>query len=183
MDSLQKILDIHIDWQGPFSLEQAKSNPGFGLYQYYGDHPVYGQGVLLYIGKTESTFAARLSQHNWETWIPAPTSVYLGHLCGPDDIPEDQWPDLVDMAENILIFAHSPTFNSSRMNTISSRNRDVRVLNWGNRKCLLPEVSISRWEGGQTVGHRRPSVFAPFSRKLVANSGVPDDSGSTAVEA
>lgn len=170
MESIQRVLDIHIDWEGPFTLEEAKSNSGFGLYQYYGDHPVYGQGVLLYIGKTDSTFAARLNQHNWETWIPAPTQVYLGHLCGPDDIPEAQWPSLIDAAENILIFAHSPAFNSSRLNAIRNRDRDVRVLNWGSRKSLLPEVSVSRWQGGLTVGHRRPSAFSPFLRTTGANS-------------
>lgn len=183
MDALQKVLDIHIEWQGPFSLDEAKSNQGFGLYQYYGDHPVYGQGVLLYIGKTESTFAARLNQHNWETWVPAPMSVYLGNLCGPDDIAEDQWPVLIDMAENILIFAHSPAFNSSRLNTIRSRDRDVRVFNWGNRKSLLPEVSVSRWEGGLTTGHRRPNAFAPFLRTTAATPRVSGDSDRAGVEA
>src|SRR5437773_399292 len=57
---------IHIDWSGPHSLEEVAQFNGpsdWGIYQFYGGHPVYGSGVLLYIGKTESDpggFAGRV---------------------------------------------------------------------------------------------------------------------------
>lgn len=48
---------IHIDWDGPYTLDQLKdlmdSKTEKGIYQVYGFHPVYGKDVLLYIGKTE----------------------------------------------------------------------------------------------------------------------------------
>ena len=44
---------INIEWDGPYSLEkvvQLKEPTDKGVYQIYGGHPVYGAGVLLYIG-------------------------------------------------------------------------------------------------------------------------------------
>lgn len=61
--------DINIDWQGPFTLEEAlqlHTEVDYGLYQYYGDHPIYGQNVLLYLGSAiKQPFGKRLAQHNW----------------------------------------------------------------------------------------------------------------------
>jgi hypothetical protein len=44
---------IHIDWEGPVTLEDAWKLVGptdYGVYQIYGGHPVYGNSALLYIG-------------------------------------------------------------------------------------------------------------------------------------
>ena len=38
-------MEIHIEWEGSFSIEEAKqlhSPEDYGLYQYHGEHPVYG---------------------------------------------------------------------------------------------------------------------------------------------
>ena len=165
--------DIHIDWEGPFSLEEAislNSSEDYGLYQYYGDHPVYGPGVLLYIGKASAqTFGNRLAQHNWHCWIPSPTEIYVGRVCAEMPLENREWERLIDLAEKIQIYAHSPAFNSSNLNKIGYKAGDVRVMNWGKRKSLLPEVSISRWEGGRTVGHDRPKTLIPCSAPAEAN--------------
>jgi hypothetical protein len=51
---------VHIEWDGPFSIDEAKEKNGkddYGVYQIYGNHPVYGYGASLYIGKAaDQTF-------------------------------------------------------------------------------------------------------------------------------
>ena len=159
--------DIHIDWAGPYSLAEARALHGptdHGLYQYYGEHPVYGRDALLYLGKTEKqTFGRRLAQNNWEYWSPTPVTIYVGRLCLNISISEDEALAKISLAERILLFAHSPGFNTANLNNIRHTGEDVRVLNWGMRKSLFPEVSVSRWEGGLGVGHSRPRSLNHFS--------------------
>jgi hypothetical protein len=162
-------MDIHINWDGPLSVSQAselKSSEDYGLYQYYGDHPVYGSGVLLYIGKvTRQPFGARLNQHNWHNWIPSETEIYVGRICSDTQMENSEWESMIDISEKIQIYAHSPAFNTSNLNKIGHHNNDVRVFNWGKRKSLLPEVSIKRWEGGDAVGHQKPITLNHCSAK------------------
>lgn len=150
-------MDIHVDWEGPFTFEQAKelnSDQDFGLYQFYGEHPVYGAAVLLYIGKAvKQTFGSRLKQHNWQSWVPTPVELYIGRICTESEISNNEWESLIDLAEKIQIFSHSPAFNTSNLNQINATNSDARIMNWGMRKSLLPEISIERWEGSNTLGH------------------------------
>lgn len=157
--------DIHIDWQGPFTLEQAlqlQSDTDFGLYQYYGEHPIYGQNALLYLGSaTKQTFGKRLSQHNWHLWSATPVEIYVGKLCTEGPIDPHNAIRKLCLAESILLFSHSPGFNTSNLNSIGHKGNDARVLNWGKRKSLFPEVSVSRWEGGLTVGHAIPKNLTP----------------------
>lgn len=159
--------DIHIDWQGPFSLEQAlqfQNRTDYGLYQYYGEHPVYGQNVLLYLGSaTKQSLGKRLSQHNWHLWSATPVEIYVGRLCTEKPIGAMEAQKKLCIAESVLLFSHSPSFNTSNLNSIGYKGNDVRVLNWGRRKSLFPEVSISRWEGGLTVGHAVPKAFIHVS--------------------
>lgn len=154
-------MNIHIDWQGPLTVDQAmmlKSSGDKGLYQYYGDHPSYGANVLLYIGKTEEqTFGERLSQHDWlRAWIPNNAEIYVGRVCSETPIDNLTWKSNIDTAERILLFSHSPAMNTQNLNSTGLIGEDVHVLNWGKRKSLLPEVSVTRWEGGLTMGHDKP---------------------------
>jgi hypothetical protein len=165
------MFDIHVNWEGPFTLEQAMELDGYGLYQYYGDHPVYGAGVLLYIGKVEKqTFAKRLKVHNWHLWNAAPTTIFVGRICTKSPIDHSEVVRQIDLAEKIEIYAHGPAFNSKSLNSIPRNEDDVRVLNWGQRKSLLPEVSISRWQNpektgkGDDVGHALPKSLHRYSR-------------------
>ena len=63
------MLDIHLVWEGPYTPDEARSfhsNDDFGIYQYYGEHILYGINSLLYLGKAEkSTFGSRISQHKY----------------------------------------------------------------------------------------------------------------------
>lgn len=159
--------DINIDWQGPLTLEQAlqlHAETDHGLYQYYGDHPIYGQNVLLYLGSAiKQSFGKRLAQHNWHQWSATPVQIYVGRLHSEEKIDTAAAHQKLALAEAILLFAHSPGFNTSNLNSIGHKGEDIRVMNWGKRKSLFPEVSISRWEGGQTVGHLAPKKMNPVS--------------------
>jgi len=166
-------VDIHIDWQGPLSLSEARalrSDEDYGLYQYYGDHPVYGANVLLYIGKASGqTFGHRISQHNWHSWIPTSTEIFVGRICAECHLEDREWERIIGLSEKIQIFAHSPAFNAANLNKIGHEGDDVRVLNWGKRKSLFPEVSISRWEGGCTLGHDLPRNLIPRTQSRDEN--------------
>lgn len=162
------VLEIHVAWHGPCTLEHAlrlNSPTDYGLYQYYGDHPVYGNGVLLYVGKaSKQSFGRRLSQHNWHQWVSSPVELYVGRLCGESAIDVNEWERRIDLAERLIVFSHRPAFNAANLNRIGAPpGEDVRVLNWGRRKSLLPEVSLSRWEGGWTLGHDVPADLHPYT--------------------
>ena len=172
-------MDIHIDWQGPLSISQAvelQSSCDYGLYQYYGDHPVYGASVLLYIGKAaRQTFGCRLSQHNWHSWIPSNTEIYVGRICCETPIEATEWVRVIDLAERILLFSHSPAFNTANLNSIGHKGEDARVFNWGKRRSLLPEASVSRWESGLSLGHDKPKHLNACHLKDRANPAVNSD--------
>lgn len=160
--------NIHVVWDGPYSHAEARqldSSSDFGLYQYYGDHHVYGNSALLYIGKAQDqTFARRISQHNWEIWASSNIAIYIGKVHSDESLELDEWWRQINLAERILIQSHSPSFNSSNLNSINHKGEDTRVLNWGTRMKLLPEASISRWEGTFAVGNKLNGVFLPQSR-------------------
>ena len=154
------LTDIHIEWEGPLTIEEARmlhSPQDYGLYQYYGEHPAYGSNALLYVGKAETqTLGSRLSQNDWHIWSSSIAEIYIGRICNPEPLSEEKWRENIDLAERIIIFSHSPSFNTKNLNNINcSGDGDVRVLNWGRRNKLLPEISISRW--AFTAGHNKPS--------------------------
>ena len=160
--------NIHVVWEGPISLRDAlnlKSSSDYGLYQYYGCHPMYGYNTLLYVGKAQKqTFGARIVQHNWEVWSSGDIELYVGRIHSVEPLDENEWENQIDLAERIILQSHTPSFNSSNLNTIGYKGEDIRVLNWGKRRLLLPEVSISRWEGLFAVGNKLNSTFLQQKR-------------------
>lgn len=148
---------IHIQWEGPFSYEQLKTLNGstdYGVYQIYGCHPVYGSGVLLYIGKAaQQTFSTRLDQEWWGVCNrdSGNIQVYVGRLSGTD-IPNpkkqgdlDKWDKLIDLTEKLLIFAHHPASNSSNLNSFPKDAKLMHIFNWGQFRSLMAEISGMRW--------------------------------------
>jgi hypothetical protein len=143
---------VHIQWSGPYPFGRVGEftrASDYGIYQVCGRHPVYGAPALLYLGKAqEQTFGVRLQQENWRAWQEDHGSieVYLGRLSGsatPDNVV---WNEQIARAERLLIYAHRPAHNAMGLN----RNSDpevgsLHILNWGERGCLLPEVSGARW--------------------------------------
>lgn len=145
----QKI--IHIDWDGPHTFKDLVSLNDIndkGVYQIYGYHPIYGNNVLLYIGKTENqTFAKRINQSRWdETMNDEANTYYVGRLAGSSTPSSKEWKMDIDLAESLLIFSHKPAMNSSKLKKdLKADLFNLHILNWGNFNRLLPEVSGLRW--------------------------------------
>ncbi len=143
---------VHIDWDGPFSIDELGSlmdnEVDYGIYQVYGTHHIYGSDVLLYIGKADKqTFGVRLKQEAWRNNCDSnKVSIYIGRLAGESTPNSNQWSKEIELAEKLLIYSHSPAFNSQSLNYIPDKDLyGFHVLNWGNFRSLLPEVSGFRW--------------------------------------
>jgi hypothetical protein len=143
---------IHIEWAGPYSLDQLailkNEDSDYGVYQIYGGHPIYGSHVLLYIGKADQqTFGVRIGQEGWHANRDAANvQIYIGRLAGGQTPSEAQWSRDIDLAEKILIFAHGPAANARSLSSIpDALLQHVHVLNWGQHRDLMPEVSGARY--------------------------------------
>jgi len=166
--------DIRIEWEGSFSLydigyndknkkyelTKAKLNDkykDYGVYQIYGFHTLYGNSVLLYIGKAEDqTFAKRISQEGWEYSLDYKNiQIYVGrfyNISDSDPLNNDGvWNKIISHAEKLLIYAHEPAVNSSNIRTLSRDERiikqyeNTRILNYGVHRSLMPEISGEMW--------------------------------------
>jgi len=142
---------IHIDWLGAHTLDEVKeltNTDDYGVYQIYGTHPIYGSDVLLYIGKADrQTLGVRIPQH--DKWAYTSDSnnvkVYTGHLGANEEVSDEEWSRLIDIAERLLIFTHKPAYNSSNINSMLKVPIEAHVFNWGNHRSLMPEVSAFRY--------------------------------------
>ena len=119
-----------------------------GIYQIYGSHPLYGNDVLLYIGKAQAqTFCTRIKQEGWEiTNDPNTIKVYIGRLIGEKSVSKREWKTQINLAEKLLIYSHAPAYNSSNLNSLPEKEVvETTVFNWGSHRQLYPEVSGRRW--------------------------------------
>lgn len=145
-----KIIQIH--WEGPYKISDLpKLKNGvtdYGIYQIYGNHPVYGKDVLLYIGKAYvQTFGERIPQENWlDTNDSNNIKIYVGRFHGPQTPTETEWFYENDLAEKLLIHVHKPAYNSKSISSIRhSDYENIHILNWGHYRSLHPELSGLRW--------------------------------------
>lgn len=143
---------IQIDWDGPYKITElpqlTDSISDYGVYQIYGYHPVYGNDVLLYIGKADhQTFGKRIPQENWwDTNDSNNTKIYVGRLLGPQTPNQLDWSLEIDLAEQLLIYVHKPAYNARSVSSLRNlKIQDIHILNWSNYRSLLPEVSGLRW--------------------------------------
>ncbi|AWI13518.1 hypothetical protein CQJ30_16010 [Caldibacillus thermoamylovorans] len=143
---------IQIDWEGPFTLDEINVlkdvSKDYGIYQIYGKHIVYGKDILLYIGKADQqTIGQRVSQENWwDTNDSNHLKIYVGRLAGEKTPRDKDWSKEIDLAEKLLINVHKPAYNSKNLSAIPDLElQDVHILNWGDYRDLLPEVSGLRW--------------------------------------
>lgn len=143
---------IQIEWKGPYSLEELilldDRSHDYGIYQIYGKHVVYGKDVLLYIGKADfQTIGRRVLQENW--WYTNDSNhlkIYAGRLAGEKTPQEEIWFKEIDLAEKLLINVHKPAYNSKYLTSIPDTElQDIHILNCGDHRDLLPEVSGLRW--------------------------------------
>lgn len=143
---------IQIDWDGPYKITElpqlTDSIRDYGVYQIYGYHPVYGNDVLLYIGKADhQTFGKRIPRENWwDTNDSNNTKIYAGRLRGPQTPNQLEWSLEIDLAEQLLIYVHKPAYNARSVSSLrNSKVQNIHILNWSNYRSLLPEVSGLRW--------------------------------------
>ena len=153
----EDITIIEIDWQGPYSFEEAKDfgeGSDFGLYQIYGTHNILGSNSLLYIGQANNqNLGTRLSQHKqWLNWEPSEMKIHVGRLGGTNHIDDELWEEQINHAERLLIYFSSPPYNSSNINGYGDIQQTL-VLNFGKKNLLPFEVSTlydesEYWESG-----------------------------------
>lgn len=166
-------MKIHIEWEGVFSLKDLKSgklNDGkkYGIYQIYGCHPVYGNDVLLYIGKADAqTFNKRLTQEWWweQNSDAKNLKIYVGRLFAKEQPTNEIWSNMISYAEKMLIFSHSPAMNSSNIFSISRNSNElkelenVQVFNYDEYRSLMPEVSGEMWIKDFEFEYRGPFEY------------------------
>lgn len=168
---------VRVIWTGPYTLEEVLTKTGendYGVYQVYGRHPVFGRDSLLYIGRAvRQTFAQRFLQH--APWVREAlgVTIHLGRLADDDFSHSDgwtEWDQLVCDVEALLIFRHSPPYNSQSIGTYNGQS--LHIQNWGDAGDLMQECSSlwlpprpddSAWEPGEKearAGNGRQSVGA-----------------------
>ena len=130
---------IQLEWDGPHKLSDIpqlmNEDTDYGIYQIYGAHPVYGNDVLLYIGKADyQTLGKRISQENWlYTNDSNNHKIYVGRLHGSQPESEEIWSKHIDLAERLLIFTHKPAYNSRSIASFPDKElQNIHVLNWGH---------------------------------------------------
>lgn len=143
---------VHVQWEGPFSLDAVKNLKGpadYGVYQIYGGGPLYGGSALLYIGRASNQyFATRILQElQWlENRDAARVEVYVGRLSDSVTPDNDTWELRIKQTERLLIRAHSPPHNTQKnLGALEPDLQFVHVLNWGQHRDLFAEVSGARW--------------------------------------
>ncbi|MCY2989671.1 MAG: hypothetical protein NTY19_17605 [Planctomycetota bacterium] len=134
--------EVWLDWRGPFEFTAdgeltrcrgcvSKRPPsGSGIYLATGDQPLYGRGVLMYIGRTRRGFNHRLPEHEWlcSEWS---VEIYAATV---DEA-------LIDDVERLLIYVHSPLYNCSNVSEPPRLASPLRIFNIGRFWGLYPEVS------------------------------------------
>ena len=157
-DELEEEEFVRLNWVGPFSYGEdglAESlldrfGPSgkkkkldailnkSGLYTILGDHALHGPRSLLYIGETES-FKQRFLEH--DSWVSEEdrVEVYVAKLKEPQRRKD---------VESLLIYAHSPIYNSRNVAEPPKLKPHLRVWNEGRYWKLFPEVSSQHeWYG------------------------------------
>ncbi len=146
--------EIKILWEGPFKIDDILNGnidnkkydvkaDGQGLYQIYGSHPLYGNGVLVYIGRTKGKngFKSRL-KGRWVIENGSDTEnvqIYLGTIFSDSKkIKNDD--DLIDKSEVLLINAMKPAYNSSNIQSADDNfiNDNFILHNEGDYRNLYP---------------------------------------------
>ena len=148
---------VYLDWDGPYAIKDIRKKFGDmskdrGIYQIYGTHPIYGNDVLLYIGKAvEQTFAVRIGQHGaggFGYCDDERESIYIGRLYyNIDDFKKITVAEMkrhIDEAEKLLIYAHGPIWNTRHTSDLKGDIANLHVMNWSNHRMLMPEVSTAR---------------------------------------
>ena len=152
---MKEVKIIHLLWKefnwDDTELTKIEMGKKHGIYQIYGDHPIYGKDTLLYIGKTKKgTYLKRLFNHQdfIDTHLTKFTKVHLSNFLKNNDVKSKNLDEHIDLVEKLLINSHCPAYNSSGIKGVMNEEtfkQELLILNWGERGQLLPEVSSLRY--------------------------------------
>lgn len=135
---------VALRWEQTDLSASAPATPA--LYQLYGYHILYGDSVLLYIGRTMD-YCRREGQHarSW-TKYEQNVSVYLAPLT-TECTDQSHIDTLLADVERLLVFTHSPAYNSRLLSWVPTlyAHKNLVVRNYGRKMSLLPEISLSHW--------------------------------------
>ncbi len=112
------------------------------LYCAYGDSPIYGQNVLLYIGRTTQELVERNKQH-LRTDFARINNIRLKKGVFEDSQTANE---IIETAESLLITMLKPSYNSSNIKNSLFKEKLYLILNKGNRGVLPLEVSNIWWD-------------------------------------
>ncbi len=160
--------EIKVFWEGPFTIDEilegnidckyeVKSD-SVGLYQIYGLHPLYGDNVLVYIGRTvdKNGFKSRLK----DRWVIQHGSdsknvrIYLGKIYSDHTDVVSSLEKKIEKAEVLLINTMKPAYNSSNIQSVKEGFiRDNFILhNVGNYRDLYPILDSKYfWEQARNL--------------------------------
>ena len=143
---------IKIDWKGSFTIDKILQGnellfSEIGVYQIYGFHPLYGNDVLLYIGRTknENGFSSRL-KNRWEILNGQDSEnvrIYLGvPFSDEKTLQRDEKEKMIEKAEVLMINSLKPAFNSSNVKNVGKNLlQEYIVENYGQYRKLYPIFS------------------------------------------
>lgn len=160
---MAEIKIINIVWKGPLSPDVVSKCTRRGVYQYYGDHHVYGSDILLYIGQTDEL--ADRNQGRFDVLCDRNIKIYFGRVLLPRVRK-----DMLKRVEKLLICASAPARNSHHViePLDEAENKsllNLLILNWGDYRSLLPEVSGYRFTNHL---YDDPSIRQELSSKDVS---------------
>lgn len=145
---------VRITWSEaqPFKIDAAIMLPNdqnlkYFVYQIYGQHPIYGQHVLLYIGKTER-LSNRIKEHALSKFSRGlELSIRLGVIEDLVGLSKAECRNQMSKAEVLLIASFKPAYNSSAiMNSVLLKsNPPFLIQNLANRGALPLECSSIWW--------------------------------------
>lgn len=146
MTTVYEIQLIEIKWSGPFTYDELlkfeSADHGPGLYMVYGNHPVYGNDVLLYIGRTEVNIKNRISNHEMLEYPELECKAYFGYVTPSKENLDIDLAEQIRIAEALLIERHYPAFNKQLdHNNHNLKSRPICVLNWDSRRSLQADVT------------------------------------------
>ncbi|KID56986.1 hypothetical protein JF50_14045 [Pseudoalteromonas luteoviolacea] len=153
---------IFVYWSEPYAIKYClkenvynlcKDTPkeisqSFGVYQIYGDHPIYGLNVLLYIGMTQLSnkrnFEKRIQEHlDGRFWQHHGLSVRFGEIYHKQDLVTDV--QQIKDVESLLIASNMPALNRHNIDKASNSCTNLLVRNDGFRGSIVPECSGEFW--------------------------------------
>ncbi|MBY8170058.1 hypothetical protein KW503_02880 [Vibrio fluvialis] len=156
--------EVDIYWEGPFEVEYDRETMLYtfnesipvelknanGFYQIYGDHPVYGKDVLLYIGETKPSqngtrdFSVRMKEHvSGRFWYHHGLKIRLGIGYIDDNELKDR--ESILAVESLLIASNMPALNREHIDHSNAQSVDFIVRNWNFKGSISAECTGKYW--------------------------------------